>query len=146
MVSLEAEVKALKSALGELDRRIATAPDKMAAYEASLAPLAEAIAARNALQVDVEATLTTLHAQLFALRAANETAYGLLRTAVKGWQSVGGVLAKDIERPQFPPVMFLDCKAALALRQDTPFGEITMTGDTSGRAGRIIQNAEPADE
>jgi hypothetical protein len=147
VVSLKAKLEVLQAALGELDKKVADAPDKMAAYEASLAPLSQAIAARDLLQVDVEATLTLLCAQLFSLRAANEEAHRLLKVAVKGWQAVGGVLATDIPRPSFPPVRFDNCKAVRQLQHDTPFGEITMSGDTSGRAGRVIQNAaEPADD
>jgi hypothetical protein len=146
VVSLEAEVTALRSALEELDRRIADAPGKMSAYEASLAPLQAAISARNAVQVGVEDTLTVLYERLMALRAANETAYGLLKVAIKGWMSVGGIRATAIPRPVFPALNFYDCKAAGQLQRDCPFGEFSLPGDTSGRYGRMVQNAEPEED
>lgn len=132
LVLLREKRAILVRAVAQLEAKIATAGGKYDAYLASLGPLEAAISARDDQRRAVEQVFQTLYDGLMSLREANETAYLRLREAAKAYKGAGGAGVPGLTRPGFPALRF-ESPIVAALRRDTPFGEIIMVGDNSGR-------------
>lgn len=139
LVRLTAKREALSAALEEARAKLEAAPGKMAAYEASLPPLAEALAERDRLRAGVEGLLGALYEGLMGLRAANESAYTALRVAARAYREAGGSRVPGLQRPSFPAIRF-NSAAVRALARSCPFaaGPLLFHGDTSGRSQGIL--------
>lgn len=140
LVSLKAKLEVLEAALRELDKKVAEAPGKMSAYEATLPPLVKAIEARDIVQAEVEETLRTLYDGLMRLRSLNEAAYDRLRQSARAYRAAGGARTPGLARPSFPALRFRD-DLVRKFVGDLPFTEgCRLSGDASGRASNIIFN------